>query len=340
MSWLTSLLIAGAVFISGNEMPAVSTYQNNYSTIEISSAKNGTADETERFEQTYPFDKNGKIEVSNLNGSITIEAWDNPQIYLETVKIADTKERLSYVDIEIEAGQSNFAVKTDYKSWKNRSQNDRNRDYGKLEVNFRLKVPRTAILDAIESVNGSVTVSNMTNYTEISAVNGTVKAENLRGTAKLSTVNGSVNVDFDQLNNDSIISLGTVNGSVRLAIPSNANATLKADTVNGSINNDFGLSVRKGKYVGRDLYGRIGTGEVKIKLNSVNGGLYITRKNDGGTPNPAVNLLPQKSSEDFDDSFEREFDRNFDLNMSRINKTVEKALKEADKVKLSEKELV
>ncbi len=338
MSWLTSILIAGAVFITGTEMP-VSNNQNNITDKKNNINQNKTADETERFEQTYSFDPNGRIEVSNLNGSITVEAWDNPQIYLETVKIADTKERLSYVDIDIEAGQSNFVVKTDYGSWKNKNQNDRNRNYGKLEVNFRLKVPRTAVLDEIESVNGSVTVSNMTNYTEVSAVNGTVKANNLRGTAKLSTVNGSVNADFDELNNGSIISLGTVNGSVKLIIPTTANATLRADTVNGSINNEFGLPVRKGKYVGRDLYGRIGTGEVKIKLSSVNGGLSISRKNDGGTPNPAVNLLPQKSSDDFDNSFEMEFDKNFKIDMSRINNTIKNAVQNSEKVKISEKEL-
>lgn len=341
MSWLSTLLIAGSVFISGTELP--SSHYTNYTNTKINSKKIVTSDETERFEQTYPFDPNGKISVSNLNGSITVEAWDNPQIYLEAVKIANSKERLSDVSIDIQAGQSSFAVKTDYKSWKNRNWNDRDQNYGKLEVNFRLKVPRTAVLNEIESVNGSVKVSDMTNYTEISAVNGSVTAANLRGTAKLSTVNGSVNVDFDQLSSDAVISLGTVNGSVRLAIPSTANATLRADTVNGSINNEFGLPVRKGKYVGRDLYGRIGTGEVKIKLNSVNGGLYINRKNDGGTPNPAVNLLPQKDSDDFEDTFDTEFDENFNVNVGKLNKTAQKAARdakrEAAKVRVSEKQM-
>jgi len=186
-------------------------------------------------------------------------------------------------------------------------------------------VPRTAQLKEIETINGSVEVSNMVNYTEVSAVNGAVKATNLRGTARLSTVNGVVTADFDELAGEMNIALSTVNGTVKLDLPSNTNATVKADSVNGEISNDFGLPVRKGKYVGRDLYGRIGNGEVKVKLNSVNGGIAIGHKNDGGTPNPAVDLLPQKTADDFDDTFESRFE----VEVDRINRDFERALKES-----------
>ncbi|MGI9054378.1 MAG: DUF4097 family beta strand repeat-containing protein, partial [Pyrinomonadaceae bacterium] len=141
-------------------------------------------------------------------------------------------------------------------------------------------------------------------------------------------VNGSTNADFDQLQPSGKISLSTVNGSVNLTIPSDTNATVKADTVNGSIKNDFGLPVRKGKYVGRDLYGKIGNGETEIKLNSVNGGLSIIRKNDGRNQNPVINLLPQKSSdEDWDD--ENESSINTDKLNRDIARTVRKTQVEA-----------
>jgi hypothetical protein len=136
-------------------------------------------------------------------------------------------------------------------------------------------------------------------------VNGNVTATNLRGTADLSTVNGQVNADFDRIEPGSRINLGTVNGHVNLVVPSDVSATVKADSLNGNITNDFGLPVRKGQYVGRDMYGRIGSGEGQIKLSSVNGGLSITRKNDGRTVSPATNLLNKKADEDWDGEDER-----------------------------------
>lgn len=337
MSWIVTMLLAGAVLTSGGGTQA---YEQMVPAKRSQAPLPVVLDESERFAQTYAFDPNGRIEVSNINGSIVIEAWDSPQISLEAVKIADTKERLSDVEIIVEATQSEFSVRTEYKSRKEKTRTGtyggEGKNYTKLQVDFKLKVPRTASLKEIETINGSVEVSEMTNYTEVSAVNGAVRARNLAGTAKLSTVNGTVDADFDQLGGESMIALSTVNGTVKLALPSGTNATVKADSVNGGISNDFGLPVRKGKYVGRDLYGRIGSGEVKIKLNSVNGGISIGRKDDGGVPNPVVDLLPQKTSDDFDDTF----DSRFEVELGRINRDFERALMESQaKIEFSGKEV-
>jgi hypothetical protein len=201
---------------------------------------------------------------------------------------------------------------------KNKGEWNRNR---KVEVQFHLTIPRGAVLDEIETVNGSVTVADFTNYTKISAVNGDVRASNLRGTANLSTVNGEVFADFDRLETGSRISLNTVNGSVSLTIPSDSSATVKADSVNGNITNDFGLPVRKGQYVGRDLYGRLGAGDVHVRLNSVNGKLAIGRKADGKTPSPAVNLLPQKGS---DEDWDKDDDDDKDSEDAAVKADVDK----------------
>ena len=320
MSWLYSIVLAGLMFTTESDLlPLNHQTHKNQETSSIVKL-----DETERFEQTYPLNANGRVNVSNVNGSITVEAWDRNEVKLEAVKIADTKENLADVEIKIDARQDSFSVEADYEFTKNNKREWKN--YRKLEVQFRLSVPRTAVLNEIETVNGSVTVSNFVNYTKVSAVNGEVKATNLRGNANLSTVNGSVEAVFDRLETKTKISLETVNGRVNLLIPSDSNATITADTLNGSINNDFGLPVRKGEYVGKDLYGKIGTGDVQIQLNSVNGGLTIGRKNDGKTLNPATNLLPQrKADEDDDDNGRR------GVNSAKINKEVAKALKEAEK---------
>lgn len=303
MSWLYSIIFAGLMFASDGNVQKSNHY--NYAVPENNAVIK--ADETERFEQTYPLNANGRVSVSNVNGSITIETWDNPEVKLEWVKTGDTKENLAEVEIRIDARQDAFSVETNYGDWKRRN-SGAGRNYGKLQVEYHLLVPRNAVLDEIETVNGSVNITNAENTTKASAVNGEVKGTNLRGTANLSTVNGTVIANFDQLPTGSRISLETVNGSVDLTIPSDANATLKAETVNGKISNDFGLPVRKGQYVGRDMYGKIGSGDVQIKLESVNGELSVKRKNDGKTLNPATNLLSpkNKSDEDWDNDEEDE----------------------------------
>ncbi len=327
MSWLYTVLFTSLMFSSQGSSASTANPGIQSSPPAAESVKR---DETEKFEQTYPLNANGRVSVSNVNGSITVEAWDRSEVKLEYTKIADTKERLADVDVKIDAKPEYFRVDTDYGDWKKGSAGDHWGNGSKLVVEMHLIVPRTAFLNEIETVNGSVTVSKFTNFVKVSAVNGTVNAMNLRGNVNLSTVNGEVVADLDKVEAGSKISLETVNGKANLIIPSDSNATVKADSLNGNITNDFGLPVRKGKYVGRDLYGRLGSGEVQIKLNSVNGGLSIGHKNDGRVLSPAVNLLPQKEKDEED--WDKDSDDDSVFQSAKINKDVAKAVKESTKV--------
>ena len=339
MSWLISLVLASVVFTSDTTVPV---QRNNFTNSETTT-KIVLLDETERFEQTYPLSANGRVSVSNVNGSITIDTWDRKEVKLEAVKTADSKDRLADVEIKIDARADSLSVETNYDNWKRDGGNRGWKNYGKLTVEYRLTVPKNAVLDDIQTVNGSVNITNSNSLTKASTVNGQVTATNLRGTAELETVNGTIEANFDQLQSSSKISLNTVNGQVNLVIPSDANATVKADTLNGSINNDFGLPIRKGQYVGRNLYGKIGSGEVQIRLNSVNGGLNIKRKDDGKSVNPSTNLLPAKS-QDNDEDWDNDNDNDNSLNVDKMNKEINKSVKESQKevavaMKNSQKEM-
>lgn len=332
MSWIYTLVMAGILFSSPGD-PA--TGAELAIQTEPVSAVTVMSDESEKFDQTYPLNANGRVSVSNVNGSIVVEAWDRNEVRLEYTKSADSRERLADVEVRIDSSPERFRVETDYGSWHDRKGDGmwRNRNNGKLTVEYKLTVPRGAVLNEIETVNGSVRVSNFTNITKVSAVNGSVNASNIRGTASLSTVNGEVMAEFDQLTSGTKINLDTVNGKVNLTIPSDSNATIKADSLNGVISNDFGLPVHKGKYVGRDLYGRIGTGDVQIRLNSVNGALSIGRKDDGKNLSPATNLLPQKDKDDDDWDFDVDIDNEMGktVDTEKMNRDIERAVRDAER---------
>lgn len=320
MSWIYTIVFSGLLFASQGDMPAISIP----AVVSEPIVQAPISDETERFSQTYPLSANGRVNVSNVNGPVTVEGWDRSEVKLEYVKTADTKERLADVEIKIDARTDSFSVETDYGD---RKDGHRWKNNGKLTVEYRLMVPSGAVLDEAETVNGAVTVSGMTNSIEASAVNGQVTVTNVRGTAKLSTVNGGVNADLDQVSAGSSLEFETVNGQVIVTLPSDVSAVIKADSLNGDISNDFGLSVRKGRFVGRDLYGRLGSGDAQIKLSSVNGGLTISRKNDGKPLSPATNLLTNKDQRrDDDDADAKRVLRDLEL------KEVQKAVKEATKI--------
>ena len=68
MSWLYSIVFAGLLFSSNSDTaPNTNKVQASAPT-----AKVAVWDETEKFEQTYPLNANGKVSVCNVNGSIVI----------------------------------------------------------------------------------------------------------------------------------------------------------------------------------------------------------------------------------------------------------------------------
>lgn len=340
MSWLLSVFFAGLVFSAPSSFFNYLTENfvrgNTPQVVVLTPQTVLQGDETERIDKTFPLNPNGRVSVSNVNGSITVEGWDRNEVKLEAVKVADTKERLSEVEIIIEHKPDYLKIETEFGTWKNGNRTWNCRSGCRLDVQYKLMVPRNAVLNEIETVNGSVTITNTTNITNASAVNGVVKATNLKGTARIETVNGTSEVDFDSVNSESKISLSTVNGKVNLSLPSDVDATIKADTVNGNISNDFGLPVRKGKYVGRDLYGKVGDGTVKINLESVNGGLNIHRKQDGKNPKPVTNLLNMnKETDDID--VVSDVDVNIDVDsVAKMNKEIAKSVKESTKIAVAE----
>jgi hypothetical protein len=313
-------------------------YTNKVVTDTAQTTPDQQGDEIEHFDQTYPFSSNGSVALSNLNGDVTIETWERNEVRVEYTKTASTKEMMDWVRVHVNANKERIEIEADYDAWKENNNGSWEKWKNKrIEVTFKLTVPRSAILDEIETVNGSVVLSNMTNFCKVSTVNGEVSAKNLRGGINLSTVNGNLVADFDRLESTKPISLNTVNGKVILTIPSDSDVTLKADTVNGSIANDFGLPVRKGEYVGRDLYGKIGNGNTKVKLSSVNGGLSVMRKQDGKALSPATNLL-QIKKEDVDNDNDEDNDEDNDNdnendNRSRaaMSRDVERAVRDAVK---------
>ncbi|MBA2378231.1 MAG: hypothetical protein H0V76_01495 [Blastocatellia bacterium] len=289
MSWFYSLIITVVLMSSGGADLADSPAEVLHDAAELVRAEQ--KDEIEKIEQSYPLNADGRVRVSNVNGSIVIQAWDRNEVRLEATKVADSREALNRIEVEVDARPESFSVSTKYPDG-GLVMGRR----GKAEVQYRLSVPRTARLEEIETINGSVDVSNFVNFTKVSAVNGAVTAKNLSGSANLSTVNGEVCADFSSLTAGTRISLGTVNGRVSLTIPSDSNATIKADSLTGNITNDFGIGVRKGEFVGSNLHGRLGSGDANIDLNSVSGALSVMRRKDGATVSGVSDLLSGKGT--------------------------------------------
>ena len=253
---------------------------------------------TEEFHQTYALTSDGRVELDNINGAVHISTWDQNEVKVDAVKYADSKERLEQAHIDIDSGKDHLSIRTKYPD------HDLTFNWGShnnpASVEYTLTVPRTARLDEIKLINGSLDVTGVTGEVHASCINGRLEAHNLSGRADLSTINGHLDAKFDQLRGSSL-ELKSVNGSVELTIPSDSKAEIEASTVSGGIDNDFGLHVNHHSFVGHDLRGELGNGGPRIKLANVNGRIEIRHASDGRALSPAKDLS-HRDKDDDDDS--------------------------------------
>jgi hypothetical protein len=250
---------------------------------------------TEEFHQTYALTPDGRVELDNINGAVHISTWEKNEVKVDAIKYADAKDRLDDARIEIDSGKEYLSIRTKYRdhdltfNW-----GSRNNPPG---VEYTLTVPRTARLDEIKLINGSLDVNGVTGEVHASCINGKLEAHNLAGRAELSTINGHLDARFDQLAGSSI-DLNSVNGSVELTIPSDSKAEIEASTVSGGIDNDFGLHVNHHRFVGHDLRGELGNGGPRIKLENVNGHIEIHHASDGRALSPVKDLSHRDKDDD------------------------------------------
>ena len=298
---ITAVLLSVALVTNGTTA-AVATGQSVNAPQEVRPAPDMTADAetlggepgeqvTEEFHQTYPLSATGRVNLANINGGVKIKVWDRAAVQVDAIKKAYRRERLEEAKIEVTATEENIRIKTEYPDESMNFRSDERRYDNPATVEYSLTVPRKAILQAIELINGPVDIEGVEGSVKASSINGPVTVRGLTGEARLSTINGPLQAVFTQLDESKAISLSSVNGNVTLIIPSDANAQVRASTVHGMISNDFGIQVKHGEYVGHNLDGQIGSGGAKFKLQNVNGGIRITHAQDGRVVSPAASVV-------------------------------------------------
>lgn len=222
---------------------------------------------TEKFSQTYPFNADGVISLSNVTGDIEIVAWDRNEVSLEAEKIARDERGLARMKIVIDASPSRLVIKTEhekkFKFW-HRS---------RAEVRYMLRVPAGVTLRKIDVVNSEVQVTGVRGHVDIDSVNGSIQASGLTAGGRFDTVNGSIRATFAAVGSSDRIILDTINGSCTVTLPANAAFTLDADSVNGRISCDFPITI--GKSGRRHLKGSVNGGGATLLLDSINGSLNV-----------------------------------------------------------------
>lgn len=237
------------------------------------------------FHYSYPLAANGRITVEAFNGSVEISGWDQDTIDVSGTKYARSEQALDALEINIDHSPNAVGIRTRRPSI----------GHGNEGARFVIKAPRNAVVDRIDTSNGSIRVADGAGPARLKTSNGSIHVEGLNGSVEAQTSNGRIQAALEaasgpvklETSNGSVelrlpakfdddVRVHTSNGGITLRAPETLNARVSARTSNGSVSSD--LEVRsRGEISRHRLEGVIGAGGPLLDLSTSNGGIRITR---------------------------------------------------------------
>lgn len=240
------------------------------------------AQESDTWEWSGTIGEGRTVYLHNVNGAVRVEAGSGNTVEVRAIK-RWRRGNPEMVRIEARmAGGGNgdviiCALNTPRATCDAdgiRSSNDRNwnRD-NDVSVEFIVHVPTSAAVDA-NTVNGELSIRDVRGDVRAKTVNGDIDARSTAGRVWANTVNGSITVAG--VVGGGGVEYGTVNGSITIELPADANARVDLSTVNGRIATEFPITF-DGTIDPRRIRADIGTGGGTIRARTVNGGIRLRK---------------------------------------------------------------
>lgn len=270
---------------------------------------------TQAFDWLAALPGKAAVDVENTNGSISVTAWDQPDVHVAAEKRMSVRGgffglfRKSAENAVDAMAKTEIIVTSDAEGVHVRTKHGRGNS---PSVYYVVKVPRSCDFQA-ETSNGKVEASGLTGTTRLTTVNGEVvcsgqngpaflessngriRAEECAGAVEAETVNGRVSLNEiagdisaeavngsitlahpDALADNSNIACKTVNGAVEIMLSGSSAFAYRLRSYNGRIANDFaGGTTAASTGRPRSSEGSVGDGRARVEAETTNGSITL-----------------------------------------------------------------
>jgi hypothetical protein len=206
----------------------------------------------EDFEREVPAGPAPEVEIRDLSGDVTVEAWDRDVVGVKATKRVwagsreEAAKRASDYEVSVEQRDGGVFIEArlapDAPGWLP----------ARCTIDYKVRVPATAKLRVLLT-NGDVQVTGVRGGVELRSTNGEVVAASIAGniratstngsitlravqaeTIEVKTVNGDVDLDLEALGQGDHF-INTARGDISLKLPAGARLDLLASTMHGEI---------------------------------------------------------------------------------------------------------
>jgi DUF4097 and DUF4098 domain-containing protein YvlB len=221
----------------------------------------------ENLTRRLPLKRGGRLTLENTQGDIRISSWDEDAVELRAEISSDSEEDLSLVPVEIDAKDDEIRITSTYPVYAPKL---------KVEVDYRLRVPREADLKLIKSVNGDIRISGVSGRACVETGNGEIQIKGFSGFLKGTSTNGKIEVEVSRINVAGHVALENYNGDISFKLPRNAKAYWLVKTMNGHIDSTVPFTIKDN--FGPEVARYDEAEEPVIHIYSINGDIRIEER--------------------------------------------------------------
>ena len=234
----------------------------------------------EDFKGSYEASTGTELTVESINGYVEIESIEGAAIILDAIKVSNKgQDGLDRIHIDVTEAVDKVTIKAWIEG-----------NTGSLGVRMKLQVPSGVHVTDVETSNGRIELRGTTGNTTLETSNGDVEVQNVDGFVKvttsnagitvrdtegirnLKTSNGPIDADVKALAGDTKVE--TSNGPITLHINDGLDVHITASTSNRDITvHDDLVTDTDGS--DQDLDGILGTGTIKLKIDTDNGDIDL-----------------------------------------------------------------
>lgn len=234
--------------------------------------------------------KEGKLKVEIINGSIKVVGYDGKDIMIDAVSIDKNEKKTNK---ERADGMRRIATNSGFELTAKEHNNTVTVGIDKVNivVNITIKVPRKFSLKLSTINEGNILVENVNGNLEVSNINGNIKLKSVAGSVVANTINDDIVVNFTNITANTPMAFTSLNGDVDITFPATIRANVKLKSEMGEVFSDFDIDVdktlsnakhitdkEKGLYKIKKnewTYGKINNGGAEIMMKTFNGDIII-----------------------------------------------------------------
>jgi len=228
------------------------------------------SDAREEIRKTVELSPGANVEVSGINGAVTIETSTSStaEVYIE--RTAENRDALSRRQVIVEASPTSLKIRGEKYEGGLIS-----KVFGSnAKERVTLKLPRQVSLTT-RGVNGSVKVGDIDGVVNVHGINGKVEIGQAGTAGEFNGINGNISVSLREVGKDGV-KLSGINGNIELRLNDGVKADFEAHGMNGRVISEIQDVVVENQKRGR-YSAQVGGGGNPILAHGINGNIRLTR---------------------------------------------------------------